>query len=367
MRQGYGMPRDAGHKSSGTNPVTIPPMPVGWTPEIIRSLFPIVFSIGRRITFFAGSRSPSLQLLLPGGPKSFPATVQGWVDLWTTVASTVKPSVVPAGPNHVDRVRRSAVATPFRDAEAALAAEINAPLVLGGVVFRGGHGFGEELRVGAVVDIRMAADAILLTSVIDGSTTYSVPAYRLVEVEASGPGAVTSGGFVATVGHGLVGDLTDRYASEWMTDRFGKTTISTLIRLETDSGELFFRSLTDTPKMPRSLFPRSERSRGAGRVARPAHGRRSGCRRQRAVPLLPQVRPTNPTTSSLVSSASRGCMTQGPCRMTSICSPRPNCSPDKHTEHRIQLRRQSHGGTPPASRRFGLRDHIRGTAHTSRS
>jgi hypothetical protein len=223
-------------------------MPVGWTPEIIRSLFPIVFSIGRRITFFAGSRSPSLQLLLPGGPKSFPATVQGWVDLWTTVASTVKPSVVPAGPNHVDRVRRSAVATPFRDAEAALAAEINAPLVLGGVVFRGGHGFGEELRVGAVVDIRMAADAILLTSVIDGSTTYAVPAYRLVEVEASGPGAVTSGGFVATVGHGLVGDLTDRYASEWMTDRFGKTTITTLIRLETDSGELFFRSMTDTPE-----------------------------------------------------------------------------------------------------------------------
>jgi putative oligomerization/nucleic acid binding protein len=109
----------------------------------------------------------------------------------------------------------------------------------------------------------MAADDIVLTSVTDGSTAYSVPGRRLVEIEASGPGSVTTGGFAATAGHGLVGDLLDRAGAEWMTDRFGTTTITTVVRIATDTSELFLRSMIDTPETAQvALSPLRALARG---------------------------------------------------------------------------------------------------------
>jgi len=244
LHEGYGHPR--GDYIPGASRPTIPPMPVAWTPEIVRSMLPIRFGLGRQVALAKRPTGPVL-ILVQAGAKEFPATPQGWVDLWTTVASTVKPARLQAGLTTVTWAKAQAVATPFRNAEATLDAETRAHLVLGGLVFLGGHGYDDGLPTGAVVDLRMVADGIVLTNVSDGSVAWSVAGRQLLEIEASGPGAVTSGGFTATVGHGLVGDLGDRFAAQWMTDRFGKTTIVTFVRIETDSSELFLRSMTDAP------------------------------------------------------------------------------------------------------------------------
>ncbi len=244
MRDGYGHPRS--EYTPGTDRPTIPPMPVAWTPEIVRSMFPIRFGLGKTITFAQRPVTPGL-FLQHQGVKEFPATIQGWIDLWTTAASTMKPDRYQGGLTNVIWVKSAAAATPFRNAEATLAAEAKGRLVLGGLVFLGGHAFGDDLTTGAVVDMRMPAHDIVCTSVSDGSVCWSLGRRQLLEIEASGPGAVTTGGYTATVGHGLLGDLGDRYAAQWMTDRFGRTTTVTFVRIETDSSELFFRSMTDTP------------------------------------------------------------------------------------------------------------------------
>jgi hypothetical protein len=276
VRQGYGLPRDSEDEGPGRGRPPMPLMPVAWTAEIVRLLFPIPLGFGRKVLFTSRSSAPVL-VLVHSGSKEFPATMRGWVDLWTTVTPLVKPGNLQMGIERVRYARTTARATPFRNAEA----------VLGALVFSGGHEYGDILQTGAVVDLRMAADDIVLTGVADGSTAYSVPGRRLIEIEASGPGAVTSGGFVATVGHGFVGDLTDRFVAERMTDRFGKTTITTVIRMATETGELFLRSMIDTPEAAQvALSP----------LRALVRGRASGA--TGAVPA-PTVEPLNASPASL--------------------------------------------------------------------
>jgi len=244
VRQGYGLPRDG----QPSPPATIPPMPVAWTPEVVRALFPIRIGLGQVIALSRSRTGAMLSILRSSQPKDFPATVQGWVDLWTTMAATTKPEKLRLAHDIVDNAKRAVRSTPFRDAEAALKADALGRVVLPGLVFLGGHGYGDAIKPGAVVDLRSSDDSIMFTSVTDAAVSWSIEGYSVLEIEASGPGATTAGAFLATSGHGLVGDLMEQASAQWMTDRFGTKTIVTLIRLETDSSELFLRSVMDTPE-----------------------------------------------------------------------------------------------------------------------
>ncbi len=149
------MPQPGGQ--AVTNGFTIPPMPVAWTPEVVRILFPIPLALGRKVTFVRALPEPVL-VLMHAGERIFPSTPKGWVDLWTTIGQTTKPEAVKMAVLQVRNSMRWAEATPFRDALAVLEAERSARLVLEGLVFLGGHDYGSRLRPGTVVDLRMTAD-----------------------------------------------------------------------------------------------------------------------------------------------------------------------------------------------------------------
>jgi hypothetical protein len=184
-------------------------MPVAWTDEVRRTLFPIRLGIGRDVTLWQNRDGAVLSSRGPA-PKEFPATAQGWIDLWTSLAATTKPEKLHYALVAVNSAKSNMRSTPFRNAEAALQAEAQGRLVLPGLVFLGGHAYGEVLRTGAVVDLRVSVDDVVLTSVRDASVVWCIAGRRLVEIEASGPGSTTTGAFVVATGHGLVGDLMEQ-------------------------------------------------------------------------------------------------------------------------------------------------------------
>jgi hypothetical protein len=246
VREGYGLPRDAARGVAAAG-VIIPPMPVAWTPEIVRSLFPIRFGLGRDISL-ARTKSGTRLYVRSREWNEYPATMEGWVAVWTDLAAALKPARLQGGITSVLQGKRWAKSTPFRNVEASLEANSLGTLLLPALSFLGGHGYGDTLETGTIADLRLSSEDVLLTNVRDGSVVWSTAAKRVVEVEANGAGSTTTGGFVATAGHGLVRDLWEQQSAQWLTDRYGQTTVSTFIRLETDTAELFFRSLTDTPE-----------------------------------------------------------------------------------------------------------------------
>jgi hypothetical protein len=244
LRQAYRLPPTSGQ--STTNGYTIPPMPVAWTPEVVRILFPIPLALGRKVTFVRALPEPVL-VLMHAGERNFPSTAKGWVDLWTTIGQTTKPEAVKMALLQVRNAMRWAEATPFRDALAGLEAERRARLVLDGLVFLGGHDYGGKLWPDTVVDLRMTADSVVLTDVTDGSAAYSFPVSELRELEAIDPAAVMNDGLDPAAEGGAPGELRDQATAEWMTESSGKSSIMALVRIVTQTSELLLRSMTAAP------------------------------------------------------------------------------------------------------------------------
>jgi hypothetical protein len=237
--------REAGTQSE-VNGFLIPPMPVAWTPEVVRVLFPIPLALGRKVTFVRALPEPVL-VLMHAGERTFPSTARGWVDLWTTIGQTTKPEAVKMAVLQVKNAMRWAEATPFRDALAGLEAEAKARLVLDGLVFLGGHGYGAVLRPGTVVDLRMTADAVVLSDVGDGSRAHTFPVTELRELEAIDPATVMNDGLDNPSGNASPGRLQDQATAVWMTESAGKSSIMALVRIVTEKSELLLRSMTAAP------------------------------------------------------------------------------------------------------------------------
>ncbi len=355
MRQAYRLPQT--RVQSTPNGYTIPPMPVAWTPEVVRILFPIPLALGRKVTFVRALPEPVL-VLMHAGERNFPSTAKGWVDLWTTIGQTTRPEAVKMAVLQVRNAMRWAEATPFRDAVAGLEAERRARLVLDGLVFLGGHDYGGKLRPDTVVDLRMTADAVVLTDVTDGAVVYTFPVSQLRELEAIDPAAVMNDGLDSGAEDGG-GELRDQATAEWMTESSGKSSIMALVRIVTRTSELLLRSMTAAPDAAHiALYPlrrRLARERTSA-VAPPPDGAPDGARttgggsprpgaRQpsaarspaggaAAEPALPQSgrqprrQKTTRMTSSRTSSVSPACGTPAPSRSTSTCSPKTSCSPE---------------------------------------
>jgi hypothetical protein len=95
------------------------------------------------------------------------------------------------------------------------------------------------------VDLRQMQAGIALTGAADGTLMLTLPAGKLLSAEASGPGK-TGGPFVATAGHGLMGDLMDLQSAEWLNGRYG--TIRTLVRIQATTCELFLTTGSSLPE-----------------------------------------------------------------------------------------------------------------------
>jgi hypothetical protein len=213
------------------------------------TLLPVRFGMSARLEWSQPSGSGGLTLSDTKGGRvgTFPATAAGWIEAWQTAAQWARPGPYRRG---LESYRQKCRLTrqPLRSAPAAARLEESAPLVLGGLVFLGGRGSGEQLAGGMVVDLRCGPATVSVFDVAAGALLFKLAATELAGAEASGPGKVTTGGFVAATGSGLVGDLGDQIAARWMTDHFARTEMNTIVRLTGISCELFFRSLNDSPE-----------------------------------------------------------------------------------------------------------------------
>jgi hypothetical protein len=235
--------------SAAEQQAKIPGMPLTMTKSGLQGLLPLRF--GRGVHLYLVTSQARGQLTLTdsgeGRVENFAATPAGWIRAWETVAAWSRP----AGFERALRVyeqRSSMRQTPLRSAQLAVELDAQMPLVLGALIFLGGHGGGDLLRAGVAVDLRRRPSAIALTDVGDGAVRYELAAAELTGAEADGPGRVTTGGFAATAGHGLVGDLIDQADAAWLTEKFGRTEIRTNVRITGVASELFFRSVTSLPE-----------------------------------------------------------------------------------------------------------------------
>jgi hypothetical protein len=227
----------------------IPAMPLVLMPEPMRGLLPLRFGRGVRLEFHRYSGQSRLDVADPSGGRfeRFTATPAGWIGAWETAAAWSRPTGFRRAVE-IYTQRCDARRTPLRSAQTAVRLDGQLPLVLAGLIFLGGHGGGEFLQPAMVVDLRTRPSGLVLVDIIDGTERFTLADTDLTGAEASGPGQVTSGGFVATVGHGLLGDLMDQTAAARMTERFGRTEIHTTVRITGTDCELFFRSTQDLPE-----------------------------------------------------------------------------------------------------------------------
>ena len=233
---------------SPSAPVAVPPMPMEWTAEAVRALSPVRLARRIRLELFMQGRNglPGMGLTINGKYERFPASAAGWVAGWNRIALETGPEGYAKATASWAEKRRW-TSTPMRDAAVTADLDAQMPAVLSNLTFLGSHGHGELLSAGACVDLRQAASEIVVTAAPDGERLLAVPASQLVGAEASGPGK-TVGPFAATVGHGLMGDLIEVQAAQWMNGRFGGRRIRTLIRIQGTSLELFFTSASQLPE-----------------------------------------------------------------------------------------------------------------------
>jgi hypothetical protein len=235
--------------SAGEHAAQIPGMPLTMTPKAVRGLLPARFGRGVRLYLFAEDGKPRLALTdSKGGQVQYlAATPAGWVEAWEKAAAWARPAGYQRALEmyiQTTSMRR----TPLRSAQIAVQLDAQMPLVLGGLMFLGGHGGGDLLQAGVIVDLRRRPSGIVLADVGDGTVRYELAAAELTGAEAGGPGQVTTGGFVATVGHGLGGDLLNQAAASRMNEAFGRSEVRTNVRITGEACELFFRSATDLPE-----------------------------------------------------------------------------------------------------------------------
>jgi hypothetical protein len=235
--------------STGDQSAKVPEMPLTMTKEALRGLLPLRF--GRGVHLYLVTNQGRAQLTLTdsgeGRVQNFAATPAGWIRAWETAAAWSRP----AGFERALRLyeqKSSVRQVPLRSAQLAVELDAQMPLVLGALIFLGGHGGGDLLQAGIAVDLRRRPSAIALTDVGDGAVRYELAAAELTGAEAGGPGLLTTGGFAATAGHGLVGDLMNQASAGLLTERFGRTEIRTNVRITGIASELFFRSRTILPE-----------------------------------------------------------------------------------------------------------------------
>lgn len=224
-------------------------MPVVWTQETVRALSPV--RLGRGVHLGFELRGGGLNLVLSdarvGRAERFPGTPTGWISAWARAAEWSRPNAFAKGLEYWLQAL-SLVRSPKRRADIIAELDEQMPPILYGLAFLGGHGYGDQLKPQALVDLRRTSAAIALTDVVGGTVALSVQAGQLTSAEASGPGKTTTGAFQATVGHGFLGDLIDQGVAEWMTDRYATSQIRTTVRICATTCELFLLSVTDLPE-----------------------------------------------------------------------------------------------------------------------
>jgi hypothetical protein len=229
-----------------SEPATIPAMPLEWRQYEVRAMSPARFGMKVRLEMFTQGRDlkPGLTVSSGGKFEHFPATPAGWVDAWTLAAKVAGPAAFAKGLTSWSR-RTYGYLGATRDAAAIAELDARIPPLLYAVMFVGGHGCGEQLSPGALVDLRLDSAGIALTASSDGTILMTISAAELTGAEASDLGG-SAGPFVATTGHGI-GDLWQADLVGWL-NNLGPRKDRTLVRIQSAASEVFLTSKSYSPQ-----------------------------------------------------------------------------------------------------------------------
>jgi hypothetical protein len=200
--------------------------------------------------------------------ESFPLTPEGWARAWD--------ALVALDPSVAEKAREVLKERQLRDAEQGRIKpseleELDARTLvcLPQVALLGGYAPDAAIAVGGQYDARFLQDRLSICASNDWNPLAEVPYSEIEDVEIGGPGLVKSGGGFGGGGFGAVGALEGMAVASVLNALTTKTKITTIIRVQAATCELF---LLWTQATPERLRIELSQPLGAIRAARAGTG-----------------------------------------------------------------------------------------------
>jgi hypothetical protein len=204
--------------------------------------------------------------------ERWPLTEDGWQRAWAALSSADPGAAQELASVMAERAARARLAEQSRPAgspaEAAAFRELNASSlgILGEVALLGGYGPPGALTVGQRYDVRFLDNGLVACWCGRAEVLLQVPYGEVEDVEIGGPGLVRTGGRFYGGGFGAVGALEGMAVAAVLNALTTKTSITTVVRIQAASCELFLMHNRLTPQQVRMAL---SRPLGLIRSARP--------------------------------------------------------------------------------------------------
>jgi len=125
---------------------------------------------------------------------------------------------------------------------------------ISGLVLLGGHGEGLGVEIGAAYDAWFRDREMVLTETSKRYALFAWPYEDIEAVEITGPGAVTRGGGMIGGGFGVTGALEGMAIASIINALTTRTTVKTVLRIESREAELFLLNSVHEPDALRVML-----------------------------------------------------------------------------------------------------------------
>lgn len=253
---------------------SVPAMPVIPPDEQTVSPYPVLGGIRHTIGWrYRQERRGGAEFLLMGRGglgaykvlQQFPLTEAGWTQAWQALAREDPESAARVRTVLADKARDRRAREQRVLAQPELAA-LDARSIgrLPDVALLGGYGPTTAIAIGERYDARFLDDRLCLYQPRSWEPLFQVPYGQVEHVEIGGPGLVKTGGRFVGGGFGARGALEGMAIAAVLNSLTTRTSITTIVRVQAASSELF---LLDTNTTPSQLRMELSRPLGAIRAA----------------------------------------------------------------------------------------------------
>ena len=257
---------------------SVPAMPVIRPSEQSANPYPVAGGLNRAIGWHLRSKRR-------GGPvfvvmsrpavgfqkviARFPLTEAGWAKAWQALVQESPAAAAEIRPRleERERERRKLLALDQRFAPPALTELARSLARVRRVALLGGYAPGAALVIGGLYDARFLEDRLAIFPAHQGEVRAEVSYAEIEDVEIGGPGLVKSGGGFVGGGFGTIGALEGMAIASVLNTLTARTSITTIVRVQGTTCELFLLSTRSTPAQLRIEL---SRALGAIRAARTA-------------------------------------------------------------------------------------------------
>jgi hypothetical protein len=175
----------------------------------------------------------------------YPPDEGGWTQAWRRFAELVGPDLEAQGRRQLQAwTEEPKNAQRERECVAALDAETQLLLP---VRLLGGYGFSEGMNTGTAYDLRFTSSRMLLTRPGSSVVVHESPLEELVTIEVEGPGVVREGGGFFGGGFGAKAAVEGMVVAGILNALTTKKEIQTVVRIASNSFELYLSNETVTP------------------------------------------------------------------------------------------------------------------------